>query len=655
MVHFMHPTDPKHGGAAVGASSSIPYLHHSPTATSAGAGGEHIAKPEQLTSPDRQGGVLNQAGLSLTRGAGSEPITKREQFLSQLFVLILAAGLMAMIGRVYYIQQVYGGVLAEKAARQQRVVLPLPARRGYITDSAGRVLAGSVQEHSVFADPDVIGDENYSAVAERLAPILHLNQQELQAKLKEKSDKRFVWLKRKITREETEEIKKLKLEGVGLVGEPVRNYPMGDLASHVIGYCGSDQIGLDGLERSFNARLAGEDGYKEMISDVRRRPIDSPAEAYIPPRDGYSLMLTIDSVIQQSAQTHLKEAVEKYQAKAGLAIVMDPRTGEVLALANWPTFDPNHYNQVTVDNRRNRTITDPFEPGSIFKSVVASAALDRKVVKLDDTFYCENGLWVIGKRLLHDHKPYGTLSVREIVVHSSNIGMAKIGVKMGNPTMFSALKAFGLTQRTGIDLPGEDPGLVPPFKKWNSYTTTSIPMGHEAACTALQLLNAFCAILNEGKLMQPRIVRGLMDSSGNVIEDRSAPIFVRQAMSAETAKLFTTDVMANVVNCGTGRKVRMEHYQVVGKTGTAQIPRFGHHGYEDGAYVSSFMGGAPASGPRLAVMVSVFRPKKSIGYYGGTVAAPAVRDILADAIAYLGLPPERECEPDTVQDLKVAD
>lgn len=607
------------------------------------------------TSPALEPGSVTPAAGLVESGSKSEPITRREQILSQLVILLIAAGLLAMIGRVFYIQRAYGNMLAEKAIRQQRVVLPLPARRGYITDCNGRILAGSVQEHSVFADPDVIGEENFVEVADRLAPVLHLNAPELEAKLKEKSEKRFVWLKRKITREETEEIKKLKLEGVGLVGEPVRNYPMGDVAAHVIGYCGADQIGLDGLERSFNARLAGEDGYKEIISDVRRRPIDAPPEAYIPPRDGYSLMLTIDSVIQGSAQTHLKAAIEKYQAKAGLAIVMDPRTGEILALANWPTFDPNHYNQVTVENRRNRAITDPFEPGSIFKSMVASAALDRKSVRIDEVFHCENGLWVIGKRMLHDHHPYGTLTVKEIVVHSSNIGMAKIGVKMGNPTMFAALKAFGLTERTGIDLPGEDPGLVPPFKKWNSYTTTSIPMGHEAACTAIQLLNAFCSILNEGKLMRPRVVRGVLDSGGNVVEDHSQPIFVRQAMAPETAKLFTQDVMAAVVNSGTGRKVRMEHYQVVGKTGTAQIPRFGHKGYEDGAYVSSFMGGAPASAPRLAVMVSVFRPKRSIGYYGGTVAAPAVRDILADTIAYLGLPPERECEPDNISDLKVSD
>lgn len=585
------------------------------------------------------------AGIQVEQVAGPGAPGRRELVSFELIVLVVSVLLAGLLFRVWQIQSSMSGMLEERAIRQQRMVIPLPARRGKITDSAGRVLAGTVERPSVFVDPKVVGDD-LGRVAASLSEILEIPAAQIREQIAARAESRFVWVVRRTSVEKGQAVRSARLPGVGVVGEAQRVYPLGSLAAHVLGHCGIDDVGMEGLEKRFNAQLAGQAGYQEVLCDAGRRPLEHMADRFSPPRDGYHLVLTIDAVIQASAERHLRAAVEDFEARSGVAIVMDPRSGEVLALANWPTYDPNRAGQSTAESRRNRAITDPYEPGSIFKTVIAAAAVDMGLARLDEMIHCENGVWVLGRRRLRDVHPYGLLSMRDVVVKSSNIGMAKIGMRMGNPRLYAALERFGFTARTGIELPGEDRGLVSPLSRWKSYTTPSVSMGHEMAVTPLQMLTAFCAILNDGQLLAPRIVRGVFDSDGErIIEDRSRPIPVRRALEAPTARRFTQDVMAAVVNEGTGKRAQLALHQVVGKTGTAQIPFFGRAGYEPGAYIGSFLGAVPAENPQVAVLVSVVRPKVGKGYYGGTVAAPAAKLIMADVISYWNIPPSPGMEP----------
>jgi len=313
-------------------------------------------------------------------------------------------------------------------------------------------------------------------------------------------------------------------------------------------------------------------------------------------------------------------------------------------MANAPGFDPNHFQDYAAGSQwryGNRAITDPIEPGSTFKPYIASWALMEKVTHLGDIINCENGAWRDGKRLLHDHKPYGDLSFEDVVAKSSNIGMAKLGKRLGNKRLRAALKAFGFGEKTGIDLAGESAGIITAPHAWTSFSTTSVPMGHEISVTPLQLARAFCAFANGGMLVQPHVLRAVLSSDGGVVQEYHAPP-PRRAIPESIATIMKNEILTGVVNHGTGSQAALTRYQVFGKTGTAQIPRLGSTGYVPDAYVGSFIGAAPREEPRLVVLVCITRPLKSIGYYGGTVAAPAARQILAESLAYLQVPAERE-------------
>ncbi|MEE9212598.1 MAG: penicillin-binding protein 2, partial [Phycisphaeraceae bacterium] len=371
----------------------------------------------------------------------------------------------------------------------------------------------------------------------------------------------------------------------------------------------------------------------------KRTPIWWREELSKAEHDGGHVVLTIDSVIQRFAQSHLSAAVEAFEAESGVALVLAPRTGSVLAIAQYPTFDPNRYQDAPAARRRNRAICDVTEPGSTFKPYVACAALLAGVVDPDEKIFCHNGQHYFGRRLMHDTHPNGMLDFEGILTHSSNIGMGILGERMGNEVIHKMVRAFGFGGRLGVKFPGEAPGVVRPIEQWTRYSTTSVPIGQEIAVTPLQLISAFCAIVNGGNLMRPRLVQALLDAKGTVVVSFDQPEVIRRVLPRDLANYMATEVLVGVVKNGGARWSAPAGWQMAGKTGTAQIPFKDRAGYEPGAYTGSFMGAAPAHDPRCAVLVMIHRPNPVIGYYGSKVAAPAAGKIMADTLAYLQVPP----------------
>ena len=493
----------------------------------------------------------------------------------------------------------------------------------------------------MFADPS--GIEQVAQTAAAVAAILHLDAGEVEESIRHGRSPQFCWLKRLVPTAEAEAIRRAKIPGIGLINEPVRHYPEGTTMGHVLGFGGTDGQGLEGIELARDDHLRGTDGQVWRVRDVRRRSMrvsDDDTRRGTAPIDGGHVVLTLDSVIQGFVEEQLADRVGQFEAESGVGVVMDPRTGDVLAMACYPPFAPAEYARCDPQLWRNAVVTDMVEPGSTFKPFVASGALVGEAVSRTETIFCHNGLHVIGRRRLHDASPHGRMTFAEIVARSSNIGMAIIGQRMGNAAIHEIVRRFGFGEPTGIDFPGESPGSVLPLSKWTSYSTTSVPMGQEIAVTPLQLVTAFCAILNDGVLLRPRVVRALLSAEGEVVEEFVGPGPVRRVLPIETARYLSKEVLAAVVNDGSGRRAALPDYQVVGKTGTAQVPYEDRRGYEPEAYVASFMGAAPADDPRVAVLVMIRKPNPRLGYYGGVVSAPAVREILAETLAYLQVPPQ---------------
>lgn len=558
--------------------------------------------------------------------------------------VLASVTLVALAGRLVHINTSLSSKLANLRQGQYVSKTVLPARRGTIFDSRGRVLAGSRELFGVFADPGLVAD--VESVSARLATILEMEAGEIEQAVRARASKRFCWIKRRVPAAESEAIRRAGLAGIGLQSEPVRHYPLGSLAGQVLGFVGADGRGLEGLELLHDAWLSGKAGQAWVLRNPRREALTSAVDERRrdePARDGGHILLTIDSAIQSFVEQSLSERVEHFEALRGVAVVMDPRNGDVLAMANYPGYGPGDYAQAPAERRRNRVVTDMAEPGSIFKPFVASAALAEGVVRRGEMFNTHNGLYVIGKRLLHDDHPYGYLSFENIVAKSSNIGMAQLGERLGNDALYRSLRRFGFGQRTGIDFLGEAIGSLQPLSKWTSYTTSSVPMGQEIAATPLQLMAAFCAIVNDGVLLKPRLVRAKLSPEGQVREEFTGPNAVRRVLPAEVARYFTETVLVAVVNGTTSaRHARVDGYQVLGKTGTAQMAYLDRRGYEPNAYMGSFIGAAPARDPQVAVLMMIERPNPAIGYYGGVMSAPAVSDILTATLAYLRVPKDGE-------------
>lgn len=507
-----------------------------------------------------------------------------------------------------------------------------------IVDCRGRIISGTTLRKSVFADPKILPDK--LGASRSVGNILDIDPAELAPGLIAAGDRRFFVIRRGVSEQQARTLREAGIHGLGIFTEPYRTYPMKQLGAGLIGFVSSDGVGVSGLEHQCDSWLSGENGIKTIVRDARRKAFWLADGGYRPARDGFHVILTIDAEVQAAVERELAEGVQQYEAESGVAIVMEPTTGAILAMANYPGFDPNHYGDYGANRYRNRAITDPYEPGSTFKPFVASAALQAGVVRLGEIFDCEMGEWHEGRRTLRDHHPFGFLTFEEVLIKSSNIGMGKIGKRLGNTHIHDCIRAFGFGEKTGIDIEGEDPGIVRPFSRWNEFSTISLPFGQEIAVTPLQLVRAFCVFANNGMLVRPFVIRAVMDVEGRAISDFTPPPSEIRVLPEEIVHTMKDKILCEVVNRSPPGRAQLTNYQVFGKTGTAQIAKKGGGGYEKNAYVSSFVGGAPARDPKMVVLVAIRRPNKAIGYYGGQVAAPVARDILGHALAYLQVPPD---------------
>lgn len=530
----------------------------------------------------------------------------------------------ALVTRAYQIQVLNGQNLKARADRQHTTTLRVESERGVIFDRNGGKLAVSVMSDSICADPSKIEDLRGTAV--KLAAVLNVDRESLFKKMS--GAKNFCWLARRITPDQTALVEKLDLDGIFIIKEPKRFYPNGELAGHLIGFVGLDANGLEGLEFRWNEQLKGEPEQLKWTRDARGKrlyPRIEPATASH--KGGVNLVLTIDSRIQHLVESQLKEAVQSKGAKGGLAVVMDPKTGEILALANEKSFDPNQFSKDGVARGKNKAITDCFDPGSTFKPFLAAAALEEGVLKETDRLYCENGSYAIADRVIREaqRKKYGYLSFAEIIKYSSNIGSIKISERLGKEKFYDYITRFGFGQKSGIDLPGETAGLLRPVRNWTRVDASTIAFGQGVSVTAIQLISALCAIANQGVLMKPYIVRGLVDRQGQVIQ-KYTPTPVRQVISPQTARRMT-ELMTSVVGDpdGTGKNARIDHVNVAGKTGTSQKFDFDRRVYSSERVRTSFMGFFPAEDPQVAILVILDEPQRD--KWGGVASAPVFKKI----------------------------
>lgn len=521
--------------------------------------------------------------------------------------------------------------LGERQHLKEWIVLP---KRGTILDRSGESLAISLEAQSVYARPRRLKDPE-SAVR-TLAQVLSLNVAEVEQKLK--SEKPFVWLKRQVTPHEADRIKAINLDGVGMSYEPNRYYPQGQLAGQVIGFVSRDSQGLEGVELFYDAHIRGESGSPVIERDAlgRRVLVQGVEEVQIPP--GADIHLTLDTSIQHLAEKQLEAAVLKFRAKAGVAVVVEPFTGEVLALANYPFFNPNNFSRQSSQQWRNRAVTDSFEPGSTFKTMLAAAALEEGVVGKEDLLYCEFGKYSFGGRIIHDSHAYGWLPFYKIIQFSSNIGATKVGEKLNKERYFKYIERFGFGRPTGIDMPGESAGVVRPVREWSPIDLATHSFGQGIAVTPIQLVMAYGAIANGGFLMRPFVVRRVVGPRGEVLVDNQ-PQVVRRVIAEKTAYLLTSILKGVVSEGGTGVMAGVEGFEVAGKTGTAQKPDLVRGGYAAKTRVASFIGFVPATDPRLVALVVVDEPEVDV--YGGVVAAPAFRNIAGGALRHLGVIPDK--------------
>jgi cell division protein FtsI/penicillin-binding protein 2 len=562
----------------------------------------------------------------------------------RLIVIILAAvsvALLGLIGRCFYLQYCKNADFNKQSAKAQETIVPEKPCRGVIWDSQNRVLAGSVRIDTLFADRNKI--EDIDTVSEQLSPILNRPAAEIAKLIAENPNPGYIKLQVGIDPNQREAFSALKPrpKGVSIDSDFKRYYPAGPLASHVVGFVDANNSGAAGIELQYEKILRGSKGSNTFYLDSGRRPIGIKEQKKIA-QDGSGLVLTIDESIQEFARTELIKQWKEFQAESAVAIVMNPYTGAILAMVSLPDFDPSEVGKADVDTWRNRALTDPYEPGSIFKPIVASIALDGGAITKTMPINCENGSYsgkgfgTIGE---YNHHRYGVLTVREILAYSSNIGMAKIGQKMGKTRLYTGLRLFGMGKLTGVDLPGEGSGVLWPMSKWTGYSITRIPYGQEISVTALQIARAYCTIANGGHMIKPHVLKSIVSPDGNVVEIAKHEPPTGSIIKPDVSKWLTTKALTAVITeeHGTGHNAALERWEVFGKTGTANIARANAKGFSDMDYVASFAGGAPADKPAVVVLVSIRKPNRRLGrgYTGGTVAAPVVREILSSTLTYM--------------------
>lgn len=545
---------------------------------------------------------------------------------SEAVFLVFFSFLIFCIARLIFIQFFRSNYLSGIARKQHNLFVELEPVRGTIFDCNLKPQAINLPANSLYASPNEMRDKDKEAVINQLSSILNLEKPYLRDRLARK--KSFVWIARKIAPQHTEIIKKLNLKGLGFLRESKRSYPNGYLASQIIGFAGIDNVGLEGIEAYFDKLLKGEPGWGVFLRDARQKRLDI-WDKIVLARDGYDLVLTIDEVIQYIAERELDKAYKTYHAKAASIIVMDPHTGAILALANRPTYDINGYSRTSKDKIRNRAICDLFEPGSVFKIVTASAALEEKRVSEEDKFFCENGSYRLANHILHDHQPHGWLSFREVIEESSNIGTTKVAQLLGPDLVYKYVLLYGFGSKLGVDLPGEISGMIKEPRFWSSTSIGAVPIGQEIGVTSIQLAAAFSVIANGGQLMQPYIIKEVRDKHGEVIK-KSSPVLIRKVISLNTAARLKK-ILTGVIEEGTGRLAKMPGFTAAGKTGTAQ--KLEPNGaYSHNKFIASFIGFAPAEDPLIAIAITLDEPHP---YYGGVVAAPVFKNVASDCIRYL--------------------
>ncbi len=552
----------------------------------------------------------------------------------RLMLLALSVSLWALvIGiRLLHLQVLERSAYEHQGLRQSERTINLDPRRGPILDRNGHPLAFSVDAESLYAVPQDISKP--AATAAALARALGLDpagRKELQAQLQR--NRAFVWVKRKLDPATARTVRALQLDGIGFLSENRRYYPKRELASQVLGYVGVDNTGMSGVEYAFEEVIRGRAAKVVVMTDARRRPVGHTER---PSTDGSTVVLALDESIQYAAERELDRAMVESGSASGAVVVLEPMTGEVLALANRPTFNPNRFAAYPSSRWRNRAVTDAYEPGSIFKIVTAAAGIQEHVVSPDEVLDCGNGTIEIAGTTINDHAVFDKLSFRDAVARSSDIGMIRVAQRVGRENFSRYMRDFGFGAPTGIDLPGESAGLLRPTAKWSALSLPSLSFGQEVGVTALQMAMAAAAVANGGYLMKPLIVGRVEDGSGRVVKEWK-PLVVRKVLEPETVDTLT-EMLREVVRSGTGQKAQISGYVVAGKTGTAQkIDPSGHYSMVD--HVASFVGFVPASRPALVVLVSLDSPRGPRNQ-GGDVAAPVFARVAEAALRYRAIAPD---------------
>ena len=552
----------------------------------------------------------------------------RIYLLGVLFILWSGA----IILRLVDLQIFKYELMKKKAIRQNQRLIKIIPKRGFIYDCKGRILASSILRDSIyFIPPDEEPKFEQIKKIDMIKEIIPLSEIELKRiKRRIEQEKSFIWIKRKVDEEKAEKIKNMNIKGIYFEKEYRRFYPQKNLASHVLGGVNIDEHGLNGVERQYDSQLFGKSGTAIILIDARRRRYQ--LRVLKKPVPGKSIVLTIDEIIQYIAEEELENTVKEFQADSGWIIIMNPWTGEILAMANYPSYNVNFY-PTSPSLERNNCISYIYEPGSTFKIISIAAALQEEVVNENDIFDCEGGRIFISGIKIEDYRRFSLLSLPEIIYYSSNVGAIKIGLRLGKERLYRYLKSFGFGEKTGIDLPGEEDGILRNIKKWSSISVGEISIGYEIGVTAIQMLRAISALANGGYLVTPRVVKKIISSNG---EESISLIPPRKILVKEVARKMA-QFMEGVVEFGTGRQAKIIGYRIAGKTGTTQkLNNFNE--YSRDLHISSFVGFAPADDPVFSMIVVINEPKGK--YYGGQVAAPCFREVAKKVLRYLKVFPD---------------
>ncbi len=548
-----------------------------------------------------------------------------------LVSLVLSAAGLVLVGRLVHLQIIQHDRLAAQSDKQYLRTVEITSGRGNIYDRNRNQLATNIRVESVYADPKSVAEK--TATARILARVLELNPQAVLKKLK--SNRHFVWIKRKSELNAVEKLKQLDLVGVGFIAETKRYYPKRKLAASTLGFVGLDNQGLAGIEHFHHAVLKGRTQRTVLEKDARGRFLWTTANAQDLNPGKQDVVLALDEVIQFIAERELNRQVKEYRAKSGLAIVMDPFSGAVYAMASAPEFNPNNYAAYPPHIWRNDAVASAFEPGSIFKPIVAAASLEEGLAGPDDIFFCENGSYQIGKSRISEasNHQFGWLTLRNIIAKSSNIGAIKIAQRLGNRRFYDYIRKFGFGRRLGVDLPGEASGTLRSIRQWSGLSLASISFGHEISVTPIQMVSAIAAIANGGVLIRPRLTQAILKNG--VLDRTFEPEALQTVLSEETSRQMI-NILKSVVKTGTGAKAAIPGFEVAGKTGTAQKIDPKTQTYSKTKYLASFVGFVPADAPRLVILVMIDEPQKT--YWGGEVAAPVFQRIARKTLRYLHIP-----------------